>query len=94
MSHTTRFERSIFIHDGDARGGKVLIRVLSDEAIAKGKTWDQFLLSQDLSSITVPFDDLMKFVAYQVRNARIAELEAMSPEEIVGFSKPVRDPHP
>lgn len=76
MSHTTHTTHAAFIHDGDFDGEVIIIIRGADGA-------------QD-EQLTLDIQDLLEFVAEIVRDKRIARLEEMTPEQLLGFDGGVR----
>ncbi len=91
--HTTygKSGRTIFIHDGDARGGPLIIRKLKESAVAAGRRWggttydDSYVRDDDYEEVTIDYNDVVGLVADQVRSARISELESADDAGFLGY---------
>ena len=84
--HTTFTKNDTwFLHDGDARGGPVIIRSRTKAALeAKKENADE-----EYAEIVIEYDDLLMLVADQIRLAKITVLEQMDDAKLLGY--PVGD---
>ena len=90
--HTTcgKSKKTIFLHNGNASGGNLIIRTLTPDAWEMGKRWwshdpsGKPVEENDYTEIVVEYDDVAALVAEQIRMRKITTLEQASVEEILG----------